>query len=255
MRAPALGLFAALLLGPGAAGAQTSAPPAQAASGATTAADPAKPAPQLMDAAQRHYDDAIQFFKAGRFDAARVEFEASYALSKEPDLLYNLSTTAEKQGQLVDAIRYAERYLEAKPNADDAAVVRERISHLRTQQQPAVRGAAGAAPTLPPSAASLDPGPGSDRMPASGSGTVPKPAVGLLCVGAGMLLAGLGTGAAALATDKQVSGMEMIYFGELQELDRRGTALNTAAITLSVVGGAAVVAGGSWLIARKVRAR
>lgn len=254
MRAAALPLWAALLAAPGAAFAQASTPPARAGSGTAQAADSGKPAPKLMDAARRHYDDAIQFFKEGRYDAARVEFEASFALSKEADLLYNLSTTAEKQGQLADAIRYAERYLEAKPNAEDAAVVRERIANLRAQQQPP--GSVTKPPDPPPPSSppqNVTPVPDSSAWTTSAS--LPKPAIGLLAGGAGLLIAGIGTGAAALAAGKELAGTQMAYLRDLQDLQQRGSALNTAGIILSVAGGAAVVAGASWLIVWKTRSR
>ena len=39
----------------------------------------------------------------------------------------------------------------------------------------------------------------------------------------------------------------MIGYSELKDLESRGQALDAAAISLSVIGGAAVVAGGVWL--------
>ncbi|MFO0576106.1 MAG: hypothetical protein U1A78_19055 [Polyangia bacterium] len=255
MRGPLLGLCVLWLADPGTAFAQASPTPAQAGSAAAQTADPGKTSPQLMDAAKRHYDDAIQFFQQGNYEAARVEFEASFALSKAPDLLYNLSTTAEKQGQLADAIRYAERYLEAKPDAEDAARVRERITSLRAKQQPEAPVSPGPALTPPQPTLPVNPSPPIETAAELRSSGLPKPALGMLGAGVGLLLGGIGTGAAALATDKQVSGMEMIYFGDLQTLDQRGRALNTAAIVLSVTGGVATAAGASWLIAWKVRRR
>lgn len=257
MRGPVLGLCALVLAGSGGARAQTSAAPAQAVPGTAQAADPGKPAPQLLDAAKRHYDDAVRFYQEGRYDAARIEFEASFALSKEPDLLYNLSTTAEKQGQLADAIRYAERYLEVKPDAEDIAKVKERIARLRAQQS------GPSSPPIPAPPAAVQP-PSEPTVllvapPPSTSSSVRPPLVRaplvLLGVGGVLLLGGVGAGAGAFATAREIENRGMIPYRELTDLEGRGKALNIAAISLSTVGGAMVVAGGSWLAVVKSRQR
>lgn len=81
---------------------------------------------------------------------------------------------------------------------------------------------------------------------------LPSAAVGLVAGGAVVLLAGLGTGAAAMLTARQVDTPMQMRFDP--DLDRRGKALDTAAIVLDCVGAAALAGGGAWLIARKVKA-
>lgn len=81
---------------------------------------------------------------------------------------------------------------------------------------------------------------------------LPSGAVGLVASGAVVLLAGLGTGAAAMLTARQVDTPTQMRFDP--DLDRRGKALDTASIVLDCVGAAALVGGGAWLIARKVKA-
>jgi tetratricopeptide (TPR) repeat protein len=116
----------------------------------------------MIDAAERYFRDGVRFTEEGNYDAARVSFEAGYKLSGEPDFLHNLSWTAERQGQLADAIGYADRYLAAKPDAEDAGRTRSRIERMRSQlgqtapsSQPAPVQATAAqpvpatAPTLP----------------------------------------------------------------------------------------------------------
>lgn len=80
---------------------------------------------------------------------------------------------------------------------------------------------------------------------------LPSAAVGLVAGGAVVLLAGLGTGAAAMMTARQIDTPMQMRFDP--ELDRRGKALDTAAIVLDCVGAAALVGGGAWLIARRVK--
>ena len=92
---------------------------------------PQKPTKPMIDAAERYFRDGVRFTEEGNYDAARVSFEAGYKLSGEPDFLHNLSWTAERQGQLADAIGYADRYLAAKPDAEDAGRTRSRIERMR----------------------------------------------------------------------------------------------------------------------------
>lgn len=91
-----------------------------------------RPSKPMVEAAQRHYLDGARFFEAGQFDAALVEFEASYKLSGERDLLHNLSWTHEKAGRVREALGYAERYLQAcEGSGDDAERARRRVEFLR----------------------------------------------------------------------------------------------------------------------------
>lgn len=67
-----------------------------------------------QDAAAQHFQLGVEFYRAGDYAAARVEFDAAYGLSGLPDLLHNLSLTAESQRQIAAAIDYEERFLVAK---------------------------------------------------------------------------------------------------------------------------------------------
>ncbi len=162
---------------------------------------PQKPTKPMIDAAERYFRDGVRFTEEGNYDAARVSFEAGYKLSGEPDFLHNLSWTAERQGQLADAIGYAERYLAAKPDAEDAGRTRSRIERMRSQlgqtapssqtapvQATATQPKPATAPALPQNATS---GPTSPAQP-SGRGKVPPAAIGLLAGGGALTAAGLG---------------------------------------------------------------
>jgi hypothetical protein len=78
-------------------------------------------------------------------------------------------------------------------------------------------------------------------------------AIVLTITGAASLFAGLGTGSAALLAARQVDSPLSGRFDA--ELDRRGRLLDTATIVLDTVGGAALVAGGVWLIVHTVKTR
>ncbi len=101
------------------------------------------------------------------------------------------------------------------------------------------------APTLPAPA----PAPSGEPGPAR----TPPAAIALSIGGAVALFAGLSTGSAALLAARQVDSPQGGRFDA--ELDRRGRALDTATIVLDSVGGAALLAGGSWLIYHVVKTR
>lgn len=81
----------------------------------------------------------------------------------------------------------------------------------------------------------------------------PAGAIVLTASGAVGLFAGLATGSAALLAARQVDSPIGGRFDA--GLDRRGRALDTATLVLDVVGGAALIAGGSWLIYHVVKTR
>ena len=110
-----------------------SALPLSAFAQSATPTAPQKPTKPMIDAAERHFHDGVRFTEEGNYEAAKICFESGYKLSGEPDFLHNLSWTAERQGQLADAIAYADRYLAAKPDADNAERTRRRIELLRSR--------------------------------------------------------------------------------------------------------------------------
>jgi tetratricopeptide (TPR) repeat protein len=228
-----------LWLAPALASAQTIAPTA-----------PQKPTKPMIDAAERHFHDGVRFTEEGNYEAAKICFESGYKLSGEPDFLHNLSWTAERQGQLADAVIYAERYLAAKPDADNAERTRRRVELLRSRMAQAT-SQPSAAQATPPAPAAVQPqnatnAPASPTKPAP-RGSVPPAAIGLLAGGGALTLAGVGLLAGAWATGKQAQSPGVTY-DEWATLSDRGRALNTGGLSLAIVGGAVVVAGGVWAI-------
>ena len=232
-------LISLLCLSPVLASAQTIAPTA-----------PQKPTKPMIDAAERHFHDGVRFTEEGNYEAAKICFESGYKLSGEPDFLHNLSWTAERQGQLADAVTYAERYLAAKPDADNAERTRRRVELLRSRM-------GQAAPTSQPSQVQAVPAPqpapaqiqnaaSAPTKPAP-RGKVPPAAIGLLAGGGALTLAGVGLLAGAWATGKQAQSPGVTY-DEWATLGDRGRALNTGGLSLAIVGGAVVVAGGVWAV-------
>ena len=106
-----------------------------------------RPSRPMMEAAQQHFRSGTRFYEEGSWDAALVEFTASFQLSGERDLLHNISWTHEKAGRTREALAYAERYLSASRGTEDEERAEKRVAFLKE------RYGGGAAPAVEPVAA------------------------------------------------------------------------------------------------------
>ncbi len=181
-----------------------------------------QPSPEEVDAAKRHFESGVDFFQRGNYTAARAEFEAAYALTKYPQLLFNLGKTAEKLNLTADAVRYLEGYLASNPSESDVTEVRAKLVELRKQS--AATPATSSQPSAPPG-----------KLP-------PVPALALMGAGAGLLIIGIGCGAGALAAAGSFTPGSSVPYSKYTE----GKALDAAGIAFDVIGGAALAAGVAW---------
>jgi len=192
------------------------------------------------DLAESHFNTGQAAYQRGAWDVAAIEFEAAYQLSHEPDLLYNLSKTAEQQGKLTESLRYARQYLTEKGAAiapKDADEVRGRIARLESLLQP---GSAAAAPVAAPPQPAAAPTPSESKQ----SRTIPN----ALLIGGGVLtVGGIGCLAGAWATGQAARDSALTY-QQWAELGERGRALNAAGLALTITGGSLVAAGAIWRI-------
>jgi tetratricopeptide (TPR) repeat protein len=83
-----------------------------------------------LDAARAHYKAGAAYYQRGKYVDAIREFQASYELSRKPEILYNLAQCHDKLGQRAKVAEYLRRYLAGKPNADDREQVEAWLSHL-----------------------------------------------------------------------------------------------------------------------------
>lgn len=97
-------------------------------------------------AAASHYEQGTKFFEAENFAAARVEFEAAYNLTKQPDLLYNIALSFEREGLAREALAGYRRYLAAKP--DEAT--QQKVAKLAAQLEPSQAALTSAPPVTQP---------------------------------------------------------------------------------------------------------
>lgn len=91
----------------------------------------AAPAQADNKTAKEHFALAQSAERRQDWEAAITEYEAAYALSPHPDVLFNIGNDYEKLGQGRNAAAYFQRYLDEAGDAPDRADVETRIESLR----------------------------------------------------------------------------------------------------------------------------
>ena len=79
------------------------------------------------------FQESVEHYRAGRFRQAVDLLKQAYALRAEPVLLYNLARAHEGLGELKEAIRAYERFLEQAPDSKDRGAIEKRIETLQNQ--------------------------------------------------------------------------------------------------------------------------
>lgn len=124
-------------------------PPADAPASAHD--DPAATPPTGGDASQadaearEHFRLGREHHAAGRFEEAAAEFEAAYALSRRPQLLYNIFVARRDGGQMRPAADALRRYLEEVPDVperEQLTVRLQRMEEMIAREEAAAREAA-----------------------------------------------------------------------------------------------------------------
>jgi len=187
----------------------------------------------LTAAAKDHYERAEQFYKAEQYDAARIEFQAGYDLSKNPVFLWNLAKASEKMGDRQAALDFAQRFRATltEPDPEVDAFVKSLLGP--------------ADPNKPPSGTPVPP-------------VVEKPVIRkrspapwiLIGLGGALLIADIGVAVAGAQLSKSNEGA-MLTRAELDDLNARGGRLNAAGFSLLGIGLGSVAAGGIWLAVRR----
>lgn len=85
----------------------------------------------------RRVEQATKARKAGRFEEARVELEAAYALDPQPDLLYALSQVYAKLGNCGEASTYYKRFVATQKSSRSTDVVDQEIAACKPTPPPA----------------------------------------------------------------------------------------------------------------------
>jgi tetratricopeptide (TPR) repeat protein len=180
-----------------------------------------------IEKARRLWESGTIYYDSKEYQKAKVEFQNAYDISHLPDFLINLAQTSAKLDQPADAAKYLEMYVQECPGAPDAPLARQRIDDLHI----AMAIKEGAKPPPAPL-----------RLP-------PKPALALMGSGAVLLIVGAGLGGGAIAAGQQVGNRDnnnKVFNLDLQNAERRGRALEGAAIAFDVLGALALVSGAAW---------
>src|SRR6185312_16130232 len=85
---------------------------------------------QDFEAAGKHFSAAQEAFGARHYKTAATEFQAAYAITKDPVLLYNVAESWEKAGDGHQAVANYKAYLKEQPAAQDKAEVQKRIKTI-----------------------------------------------------------------------------------------------------------------------------
>ncbi|MCD6500059.1 MAG: tetratricopeptide repeat protein [Deltaproteobacteria bacterium] len=88
-------------------------------------------AQSLVSAARTHFASGRSYYQTGRYKDAIREFQAAYELSKNPDLLFNIAQCWERLGNLTNAIKYRQAYLDESGHPTDEAEVKLQIAALK----------------------------------------------------------------------------------------------------------------------------
>jgi len=83
--------------------------------------------------AQQHLEAGTEAYQAKDFDKAITEFEASYALVPDAQVLYNLAQANRLGNHPEAALENYRKFLEASPDAPNKAAVEQRIAELQKQ--------------------------------------------------------------------------------------------------------------------------
>ncbi len=151
-----------------------------------------------------------------------------YALSKEPDLLFNVALSWEREGSVREAIAAYERYLLARPTDADTRARVERMRQavaLPTPQNPDV------------------------QKPKSRLSSRAVAGITVLSVGLAALAACVVTGSLT-QTDRQSLGSGTLNFTQAQDVASRATTTRALSIAFGTLGGVGIVAGIPLLVWR-----
>lgn len=190
-------------------------------------ASPARATDLALDAAQAHTTTGQTFFTAGKFQEARIEFEAAFGLSKEPDLLFNIALAWEREGLVREAIAAYERYLLARPSDVDT---KAKVERMRLAMSP------------PPT-------PNEVQKPKTRLSSRATAGVSLLSLGAASLVACVVTGALTEA-DRQSLGSGTLTYSQAQSTASRASTTRALSIAFGSLGAAGVVVGLPLLVWR-----
>jgi tetratricopeptide (TPR) repeat protein len=201
-----------------------------------------RPKPQISQSEQ-HLENGRSYFAKGDFAKAAAEYEAAYALTSEPAILFKLGQSRKGAGEYAKAIEAFNAYLQALPESRNRAEVESAIAECQLLlPEPVVTPATK--PASQPTSLPLPlPPPPPPERPGRGLRWT-----GVVVVGLGAIL--VGTGAAfgvqaknATADINAASDRGDAWTSALQARFDEGERAETLSIVGLAAGGAFVVGG------------
>lgn len=122
------------------------------AGAATAQAQPAPPATGSDQLARTRFEQGREAYKDGRYRDAWAYFHEAYQLSGRPELLFNIGQTADRLGQVSEALKAFTMYLERLPEAANRRDVENRVRALRERADSSAAAPAPPTPLGPPPA-------------------------------------------------------------------------------------------------------
>lgn len=86
--------------------------------------------------ARQHFTAAQKLFERAHWAEALAEYQASYALSKYPAILYKIALCEDQMAQYGAALESYQKYLDADPQTDRRQGIEERIAKLKEMLAP-----------------------------------------------------------------------------------------------------------------------
>lgn len=226
--------------------------------------------------AKKHVDIGVAHYEAGRYEEAIKEFELAYRLSHRPGILFNIARAEAKLGHEENAIAFLRKYLEERPNADDAPAVLAEIEAREKALAAARDKAESDRKKAAAEAEAAEARKRAERVTAEAAEAqrlaeerqkatarieaqqrrrtenvlaMKRAGISLVVIGPVIAAVGIGLGVAAKSAADEVSaalpGTE--WSNRYAGLESRGKAFNVSGIALDVVGVAALAAGAGLL--------
>ncbi len=172
----------------------------------SAAAQDAPPTELELEEARHAFEVASQSYERGDYETAADEFRAAYALSRHPDVLYNVYLAEERAGRQAEAAEALAAHLAAAELSEEQRrLLTQRLERIRARiaahETSEATSEGESLRTVPTDATAVDVEPEPVREPEPAPPpSVEPPAVGIaLLVAAGVL--GLSFGAFAIASE------------------------------------------------------
>ena len=191
----------------------------------TAYAQQAQPGTQSnVQAARTHYQAGVSYYESARYEDAVREFETAYNLTPRVELLFNISQCYERLGNLAEAVRYLESFVEGTDDDAMRQLQQERLRNLRGRlaDEPEPEPEPDPEPEADPPTLGVVDVPPEPEQPSTGG--VRKAGFGVVAVGGAFALGFAIAGGLALSEDSDLEDrcvMEACDSSDTDTLRRR----------------------------------